>query len=385
MVSTEVVAMSAKVRFALVLSAFASLTAVAVDADARPGRNAPVVNRWSDVRPGVRHLEHREGPFAYHLVTIALSTPGLTVRSTDEANALPSEGHHGGHRWTRTSTWARRTGADIAINGNYYDLTRWRSACGLAVSNGARWRSTYDDRRLNCFASAGFGEGGRAAVFDSRGLRKAGDIPGWMSVVVSGSPALLRDGELVGYRHPRHALYRNPRTAIGLSQDGSTLFLLVVDGREGSAQGMTCRESAKVLREHGAWNAINLDGGGSSALFIEREGGVVNHTGEVERPVVNHLGFFFDEQPSVVPSAITPAPAVGAPEKLDERGAPLHEDYSSVPERGMVRWTMVRIERLDPRRIGRRRVGDWTTLGSFVSMGVAGAFSSRRRRDEERE
>lgn len=375
--------MIAKSRFVLMFTAFASLTATSATVDARPNRAAQVVDEWSDVRPGVRHLLHREGPFAYHLVTIALDTPGLHVRSTDEQSALPVEGRYG-HRWQRTSTWARREGADIAINGNYYDLTRFRSGCGLAMSGGRRWRSTYDDRRLNCFESVGFGEGGLASVFTSRGLRKAGEIPAWMSVVVSGSPALVRDGALVGYRHPRHALYRNPRTAIGLSQDQRTLLLLVVDGREGSAQGMTCREAAAALREHGAWNAINLDGGGSSALFIEREGGVVNHTGEPERPVVNHLGFFFDDAP-----ARPLAPSAPAEQAAVERGAPsespVRDDSprSGGPSHGAARWALARIERLDPRRIGRRRASDWTTMGSFVSMGVASVFSGRRRRRDD--
>jgi len=382
--------MSAKQIIHGALTVFAALSMLSVESEARPTRGARgVVHEWSEVRPGVRHLEHREGPFAYHLVTIDLHTRGLHVRSTDERNVLPEEGHRsGGHRWMRTSTWARREGADIAINGNYYDLTRWRSACGLAVSNGQRWRSTYDDRRLNCFESVGFGEGGLASVFTSRGLRKVGDLPAWMSVVVSGSPALVRDGELVGYRHPRHALYRNPRTAIGVSKDGSTLFLLVVDGREGSAQGMTCRESATVLREHGAWNAINLDGGGSSALFIEREGGIVNHTGELERPVVNHLGFFFDDVPAdEIAAPASAATVAGSPKNSvaqergqRERAAQRDRDFSGIPAKDMSRWTFASIERLDPKRMGRRRVGDLTTMRSFVSMGVASVFSTRRRR-----
>lgn len=378
--------MSAKQVIHGALTVFAALSMLSVEGEARPTRGSrAAVHAWSDVRPGVRHLEHREGPFAYHLVTIDLHTRGLRVRATDERNALPDEDHRrGGHRWMRTSTWARRTGADVAINGNYYDLTRWRSACGLAMSNGQRWRSTYDDRRLNCFASVGFGEGGLASVFESRGLRKAGDLPAWMNVVVSGSPALVRDGQLVGYRHPRHALYRNPRTAIGVSKDGSTLFLLVVDGREGSAQGMTCRESATVLREHGAWNAINLDGGGSSALFIENEGGIVNHTGESERPVVNHLGFFFDDEPADVPASTEASgPAIGAPvSNVDAprenpgRAAHPARDFSGIPAKDVMRWTFASIERLDPKRMGRRRIGGWSMAGSIAATPAQSGVST---------
>ncbi|MBL8682838.1 MAG: phosphodiester glycosidase family protein [Myxococcales bacterium] len=349
---------------------FASLVVLAsATASARPQhRPQRAFERWTEVRSGVRHLERRDGPFAYHVVAIDLRTEGLRIESTDEATALPTQVHRGAHRWTRTSTWARRVDADIAINGNYYDLTRWRSACGLAVSEGHRWRSTYDDRRLNCFASAGFGDGGRVSFFDSRRLRKSGDLPAWMQTVVSGSPALVRNGELVHIRHPRHALYRNPRTAIGVDKDGTTLFLLVVDGREGSAQGMTCREAATVLRDLGAHNAINLDGGGSSALYIAQEGGVVNHTGEPERPVVNHLGFFFDDSTTNARSA-TP-PTVAAP------GAPARSPSGLTPFAA----NAAALRRADPMTFVAPAQGHAAAFGSVASLAVAGVVATRRRR-----
>ncbi len=265
------------------------------------------------LRAGVHHTYRQHGPFSYHVVTVDLRIAGLEVVATDEQQVLPRP--NTGHRWMRTSTWARQTHSDIAINANYYDLTKYSSACGLTVSNGQRWRSTYDDRRLSCHHSIGFGAAGRAQVFVSRGLRRSGDLASWMSVVVSGSPGLLRDGQVVVNGHPRHGRFRNPRTAIGLSKDQHTLFLLVVEGREGRSQGMTAGETARTLLEFGAWDALNLDGGGSSALYIEQEGGVVNRTGEPERPVVNHLGFRFTKvEPELVvygPPAPPRAHAVG--------------------------------------------------------------------------
>jgi hypothetical protein len=353
-------------RVTLALSGFAAGMLLMSAAQAHPGAAGarPVFERMTEVRPGVRHLERREGPFAYHVVTVDLSTDGLEIRATGEEDALPDPTRRGGHRWTRTSTWARRVGAEIAINGNYYDLTRWRSACGLAVSDGRRWSSTYDDRRLDCFASAGFGDGGRASVFDSRGLRKRGALADWMRVVVSGSPALVRDGEVLPVRFPRHALARNPRTALGLSKDGRTLFLMVVDGREGSAQGMTCRESARVLRALGAWNAINLDGGGSSALYLAAEGGVVNHTGEPERPVVNHFGIFFRPVASTAP-----ATAQGEPRE-DDRAPALVAQGPAAGSSTILRSAADRAP---------RRGSPWTMVGSFVSLGMVRVI--RRRRD----
>lgn len=59
------------------------------------------------------------------------------------------------------------------------------------------------------------------------------------------------------------------RTAIGVSQDGNTLTLFTVDAAGGSL-GMTVGEVADLLRtDYGVWNALNLDGGGSTTLVLE--------------------------------------------------------------------------------------------------------------------
>ena len=115
-------------RVALALSLVTAGMLHGAIAVANPGaeRSRPVVERWTEVRPGVRHLERRGGPFAYHVVTVDLATEGLEVRATGEEDALPDPSRRGGHRWTRTSPWARRAGAVIAHNGNYHHLTPWR-------------------------------------------------------------------------------------------------------------------------------------------------------------------------------------------------------------------------------------------------------------------
>ena len=66
----------------------------------------------------------------------------------------------------------------------------------------------------------------------------------------------------------------NARSAIGISKDGATLVLFTVDARGGSA-GMAVGEVAAVLiRDYGVYQALNLDGGGSTTLAID--GAIVN-------------------------------------------------------------------------------------------------------------
>lgn len=61
---------------------------------------------------------------------------------------------------------------------------------------------------------------------------------------------------------------RQPRTALGISEDGNTIILLVVDGR-GTSIGATQSEMVELMKEYGAYNAMHLDGGGSSTMVVE--------------------------------------------------------------------------------------------------------------------
>jgi hypothetical protein len=61
----------------------------------------------------------------------------------------------------------------------------------------------------------------------------------------------------------------NARTAIGVTQDGRTLVLFTVDGTNGG-HGMQVGEVADLLKnDYGVWNALNLDGGGSTTMAVE--------------------------------------------------------------------------------------------------------------------
>lgn len=289
-------------------------------------------DRWTRPYPGVRHLHRTTAGQDWHALLIDLTNPRLSFVGTEEARTVlpperrPARHPDAAHRWTRTSVFAREVGAEIAFNANYYDIFHRRhSTCGLTMSRGQRWSSTYDDDSLDCFASIGFGDSGQAHVFDSRGLRDSSPPFAWMTEVISGSPRLLENGAVLEYSHPRHALQRNPRTAVGLSADRRTLYVMVVNGREGHRLGMTCPQVARALQSLGASDAVNLDGGGSSALYIRSEYGVVSRASDgFERGVGNHLGIFFRDPPPQAPTlALGPAaPAAPEPPRAAPPAAP---------------------------------------------------------------
>ena len=66
-----------------------------------------------------------------------------------------------------------------------------------------------------------------------------------------------------------------PRTAIAQRQDGIVLFL-VVDGRSSSSLGVDMQELVNIFTRYKAYNAANLDGGGSSVLYAN--GKAINNT-----------------------------------------------------------------------------------------------------------
>lgn len=103
--------------------------------------------------------------------------------------------------------------------------------------------------------------------------------PKWENVqhIISGGPYLLKDNQIfidMTAQKLQSIGGRNPRTAIGYTEDNN-LILVAVDGREGSSVGLTLVELAKLMKTLGCTNAINLDGGGSTVIYIK--GQIVNH------------------------------------------------------------------------------------------------------------
>lgn len=102
--------------------------------------------------------------------------------------------------------------------------------------------------------------------------------PAWKNVkhIISGGPYLVRNSEVfVDMTAQKLGAIggRNPRSAIGYTADNN-LILVAVDGREGSSIGMTLMELASFMQAIGCTNAMNLDGGGSTVMYVN--GQVVN-------------------------------------------------------------------------------------------------------------
>ena len=136
------------------------------------------------------------------------------------------------------------------------------------------------------------------------------EVPTDARCVVSGNALVLQGGEPV----PSRDEARHPRSAVGLSADGRTLLLVAVDGRQEHSRGATLEELGRLLKDFGATDALNLDGGGSTAMAardpVTGVIAVLNRPSDlapglpdtrVERPVADVLGIVLREPASAPP------------------------------------------------------------------------------------
>lgn len=238
---------------------------------------------WSTPFPGVRLLvRNTNTPNKIRAVEVSLCHVGIKVRAT-----RPSE------RGQTVGAFAQSIGAQVAINGDLFSAGFIPS--GMAVGRGQWWGAP--DNSWEGYVAFGAGQVDLAPVPPSL------DAPQpWMTDLVSGRPQLLGDGQRVEIPAGVQAFCgsRAPRSAVGFSRDGSKLYLAVVDRTPRdtgtTSRGMTCTEMADLMKGLGAWEAMNLDGGGSSQLWVRGKGYVNdpsgNNHGAGLRVVANHLAIF---------------------------------------------------------------------------------------------
>lgn len=102
------------------------------------------------------------------------------------------------------------------------------------------------------------------------------------------------DALVAGQVQVADARFRQPRTAMAINQDGTRLYLLVVDGRQPNySMGLTRPEVGSILKTFGAHHAMLCDEGGSSCIYLRKFGGISNipsDGGGKERPTYTHFG-----------------------------------------------------------------------------------------------
>ncbi len=299
-----------------------------------------VVFGWPTLLWGAEAIEHPFSGITYiaraettpvgrsmHIVTIDLTTPGIHFKLTPHGGSLDTI------RQT-TLDFLNQQHAQVAINAHFF--TPFPSAStaahviGLAASDGAVYsgfESPEQSFAIVAFAPAiNIDPMNHAGVIhydprfgDGRHIRE--HVKLWN--VVAGSAQIITNGvktipDYKDQQHPNGLLtpgspshFSNSdswydrlqaRTVIGLTRDEKTLILFTVD-KAGGSLGMKLGEIADLLlKDYRIYNALNLDGGGSTTLAMENRathtGAIVNTSSDKHpngRAVASNLAVFADE------------------------------------------------------------------------------------------
>ncbi|QQS39398.1 phosphodiester glycosidase family protein [Candidatus Woesebacteria bacterium] len=90
--------------------------------------------------------------------------------------------------------------------------------------------------------------------------------------VIAGNVLLINEGEIADFYDDNE---KHPRTAMGISEDGKSLWIVVVDGRQKKSEGVTLTKLSEILLRYNVYQAINFDGGGSCTLiFVDENGNI---------------------------------------------------------------------------------------------------------------
>ena len=265
-----------------------------------PDKPAPT---WQPLYQGIDYrLDELSKPRVLRIHTARIDTQaeGISFFATPDDGDAPAE-----VSGRRTATFLREFDLELAINGTGFAPITGEGkpvdVLGLSVSEGKVVSSAdYESKNPVFLVNARNEARVLRAPFEEKDLLDAHSaMQGWCGA----DGMLLDDGEVISKNADIH-----PRTAAGVSQDGRYVYLLVVDGRQpGLSEGISLVELAAWMKKLGCWDAMNLDGGGSSTLAVKALDGkprILNSIpGGVQRSVANHLGVHALPLPAASPES----------------------------------------------------------------------------------
>ncbi len=181
-------------------------------------------------------------------------------------------------RMEKTSRIAVSHAAVAAINGSYYDMRRGNSTCFLAIDRQVV-DSTTNGEFMRVTGAVRIRKGKLTLIPWDRQTETHYKGSIGQNVLASG-PMMLENGVLSDWSacDENFINTKHPRSAVAVTKD-KKILLVTVDGRfPGNAIGVNIPELAHLVRMLDGQDALNLDGGGSTTLWIAGTGdnGVVN-------------------------------------------------------------------------------------------------------------
>lgn len=268
------------------------VAALLLAATAGTAEGAPEVQDTETPYPGITYTVWVDEalPARIHVVAVDLTASSIDLVATAEDQ-----------RGKKPSQFAATAGAVVAVNGDYFTPNGFVPA-GLARGQSQTWAGSSDDD------TSGFlrfhRDVARTQLRISPPTDVVDDVPEQTVGVVGGHPMVVQGGAALSAFDCRDQIAMPcdpaPRTAVAMSSDENTMFIVVVDGWQAGSLGMTARQlGVFVAGKLDAHEALLLDGGSASALWL---GGELRSSPSdgVERPVANHLAVRYGELPTGV-------------------------------------------------------------------------------------
>jgi exopolysaccharide biosynthesis protein len=178
----------------------------------------------------------------------------------------------------RTSSQATASGAIAAVNGGFFNVKEGGSVTYIKIAGNILDSDTAKKWPGNANMTG-------SVMIDSKGHLSINPVMtnNWYDThseypyaLVTG-PLLLHHKKRVLLPKTSLVITKHPRTAIGVI-NRNKIVLVILDGRTSEAQGMTLMKLTDLMISLGCTDAVNLDGGGSTTMWIEGKpfGGVVN-------------------------------------------------------------------------------------------------------------
>ena len=154
---------------------------------------------------------------------------------------------------------------------------------GVIIRNGKiLYKKTYKKKvdALPNLATMAFYPSGKAEVNEAGELTAQQYLDKGATTVVAFGPILIRDGEMQDLDKDAYD-NKEPRCCIGIVDKGHYIALLV-EGRKAHSDGASLATCAEILADFGCWDALNLDGGNTSAMLFMGESVQLNELGGVD-------------------------------------------------------------------------------------------------------
>ncbi len=203
----------------------------------------------------------------YYQYDTKIYAADIRLSSAEYLKAAFADDTYGKNVTARTSETAAAHNAILAVNGDYYGAQER----GYVIRNGVVYRSTPSSNELLCI----YADGTMKVIAQQDKTAEELVAEGvWQAF--SFGPALIENGSIAVTESEEvgKAMASNPRTAIGMIGEGHYV-MVVSDGRTDESEGLSLHQLAEFMQGLGAETAYNLDGGGSSTMYLN--GQVINN------------------------------------------------------------------------------------------------------------